>query len=542
MRNRSILLRGAGLGWNLPDGRPLFKDLDLHVGPGRTSLVGANGVGKSTLLRILGGALPPHAGSVSAGGTVLLLPQDLAPLRGGSVASVLELEAPWAAWTRVCAGKAEQRDQDVLADHWDIEERIAEILRAAGLRGLDPDRPCATLSGGEMLRLAFAGLAARDPDFLLLDEPTNHLDAQARDAFLDQIAGWKKGLLVASHDRALLRKMDRILELSEKGLAAYGGGYDDFAAMRLTEERAARAGLEAAEARLARDRRGKREALERQERRSRRGARQAETANMPKILLGARKRRAEGTASRLRDVHSRRVEASEETLLEAKDRVRESATIRIDLGSGPAPARKLLFAAEGVNLALPQGGMLWEEDLDLLMRGEERVALTGPNGSGKSTLIRMITGACPPSRGRVSLGTDRIRVLGQELDFLDPVLTVLDNVRAFARAGLAEHDLRIRLGRFRFEGDAAFKPAGALSGGERMRAALACLLAGDDMPQLLILDEPTNNLDFAAREALESSLSGFRGGLLAVSHDREFLEALGVDREARLERRFRGNS
>jgi ATPase subunit of ABC transporter with duplicated ATPase domains len=526
MRKPPAILRGAGLGWNLPDGRPLFKDLNLHIVPGRTALVGPNGAGKSTLLRILGGIQPPHAGSVSAGGTVLLLPQDLAPFRQGPVAAALGLEAPWEAWTRVRQGRAGERDEDILAGHWDIEERITGILRAAGLPGLDPDRSCGTLSGGEMLRLAFAGLAAREPDFLLLDEPTNHLDAWARDAFLDQMAGWRKGLLIVSHDRALLRRTDRILDLSGNGLAAYGGGYDDYAGMRRTEEAAARADLAAAEERLARDRRERREALERQEKRSRRGARQAETANMPKLLLGARKRRAEGTASRLRDVHARRVEASEETLLEAKARIRESSALRIDLGSGPAPSRKLLFSAEGVNLALPQGGMLWE-----------RVALTGPNGSGKSAFIRMITGACPPSRGRLDLGTDRIRVLGQEQDILDPARTVLENVRAFARPGLAEHDLRIRLGRFRFEGDAVFRPAGVLSGGERMRASLACLLAGDDMPHLLILDEPTNNLDFDAREALESALSGFRGGLLAVSHDREFLEAIGTDREVRLEGR-----
>jgi ATPase subunit of ABC transporter with duplicated ATPase domains len=537
MRNPPATLRGAGLGWNLPDGRPLFKDLNLHIGPGRTALVGPNGAGKSTLLRILGGLQAPHAGSVSSGGAVLLLPQDLAPFRMGPVAAALGLEAPWTAWTRVCRGMAGEPDEDILAGHWDIEDRIADILRAAGLPGLDPDRSCETLSGGEMLRLAFAGLAAREPDFLLLDEPTNHLDAGARDSFLEQTAGWRKGLLIASHDRTLLRRMDRILELSGKGLAAYGGGYDAFAEVRRTEEAAARADLSAAEERLARDRREKREALERQEKRSRRGARQAETANMPKILLGARKRRAEGTASRLRDVHSRRVEASEETLLDAKEKVRDSAPIRIDLGSGPAPSRKTLFSAEGVNLALPEGAMLWDRDLDFLMRGEERVALTGPNGSGKSAFIRMMTGACPPSRGRVNLGTDRIRVLGQEQDILDPARTVLENVRAFARPGLAEHDLRIRLGRFRFEGDAAFRPAGVLSGGERMRASLACILSGDEMPHLLVLDEPTNNLDFAAREALESSLSGFRGGLLAVSHDRDFLEAIGMDREVRLERR-----
>lgn len=525
-----------GLSWRLPDSRPLFQNLSFQFGSLRTGLVGPNGIGKSVLLKILAGVVVPSSGSVFRPGRVAFLPQDTGYLRAGSVAAALGVEALWRAWSRVADGTAAGEDTDLLSGEWDIEARIHRTLADAGLEGLHPDGSCADLSGGELARLAFAGLAMRNADFILLDEPTNHLDSASRRDFIRTVSRWDKGLVAVSHDRSLLRAMDRIAELSERGLRFHGGGYDFYRKAMEAETEALREAAESAEARLRQADRARREALERQAKRSARAAAAAPDKGLPKLILGMRKRNAEATGARLGRVHAERLEAGKEALREAASRIKESHAVSIDLERAGPPAQKTLLTIQGVNHAFGKGRQLWEEPIDFVLRGGERVALLGANGSGKSVLLRMLLGRLVPDTGRVLPGTGRIGFLDQDAGGLDPGKTVLENLREWARPGIAEHELRIRLGRFRFRDREAFKRVSVLSGGERMRARLACMLAGDNSPDLLLLDEPTNNLDFEAIEALESALAAFPGALLVVSHDGDFLAKLRIGRTLELAR------
>jgi ATPase subunit of ABC transporter with duplicated ATPase domains len=448
----------------------------------------------------------------------------------------LGLSGLWDAWIRVRDGLATPEDLEALQGHWDLEERCAAALARTGLPYLDPDGSCRTLSGGELLRIVFAGALARRADFLILDEPTNHLDAASRAALAELVSGWTGGLLVVSHDRRLLRRMDRMAELSRSGMRLYGGGYDFYRRTREVEDAAAAAAVAAAEAGLRKDRLERQRALERQSKRTARGEKSARDLGLPKIVLGGMKRSAEETTARLGKVHAERVEESREALSRARSRQREEARILMDPAEAAVPAGKILLQAEGVNLSFPDGSALWRSPVDLEIRGPERVGLMGGNGAGKSLLLAMIEGRVRPSCGRVTTGATRLGLLDQSVSFLDGTLSVLGNLRVHADPALPEHELRIRLGRFHFPGPDALKPVSALSGGEKMRAGLACLLASGRELDLLLLDEPTNNLDFAGQEALESALEGYRGALLVVSHDGEFLERIGLDRTVTLER------
>lgn len=529
-------LSAIGLGWSLPDGRPLFENLTFHFAAERIGLVGANGSGKTTLLRILTGGLVPRLGSFTVRGSLALVPQDVDIFRERTVAAALGVPELWSAWIRVRDGNAAPEDLEALQGHWDLEERCLAALARAGLSHLDPDGPCRSLSGGELLRVVCAGALLRQADFLILDEPTNHLDAASRDALAELVSDWKGGLLAVSHDRRLLRRMDRIAELSGSGLRLYGGGYDFYRKTRDGEDAAAAAAVAAAEAGLRKDRLERQRTLERQSKRSARGAKGARDLGLPKIVLGMMKRRAEESTARLGKVHAERLEESREALSLARNRVREETRILMDTAEARVPAGKILLKAEAVNHVFPCGSRLWRHPVDLEIRGPERVGLLGGNGSGKSLLLAMIQGRMRPSHGRVETGSTRLALLDQSVSFLEGSRSVLANLAAHADPALPEHELRIRLGRFHFPGPDALKPVSALSGGERVRAGLACLLASGREVELLLLDEPTNNLDFAGQDALESALEGYRGALLVVSHDGEFLDRIGLDRTLLLER------
>ena len=517
------------VGFASPDGRCLFDNLTLALGAERTGLVGRNGVGKTTLLRLILGELPPTAGEIAVTGKLALLRQVVSHPPGATLADILGVRDALERLDRIERGQGGQGDLE--AADWLLPARLAEALGQMSLGALPLDRPAAQMSGGQATRAALAALLIQEPDLLLLDEPTNNLDAEGREAVSDLLGRWKGGALVISHDRALLRRMDRIVELSGLGAKVYGGDFDLYAARKAEALAVAARDLDEAQRVAARIDRDIQATRERKARKDAAGRRARARGDTPKILLDAKADRAErtgGAQSRLGD--RLRAEAGTD-LAAAEAKVERLRAFGFDLPPSGLAAGKLVLAFEDVAFAWP-GAAPVVKDLSFRLTGPERLAVAGPNGSGKTALIRLATGDLAPTRGRVTRGVEAV-LLDQATGALGEDETLLE---AFVRLnpGATANQAHAALARFLFRNDAARKSVASLSGGERLRAALACALMGTSPPQLIILDEPTNHLDLESIAAVEAALLAYDGALIVVSHDRDFLYAIGVERELRL--------
>ena len=381
------------------------------------------------------------------------------------------------------------------------------------------------------LSLGLAAELLKRPDVLLLDEPTNNPDVDARhklDGALDDFTGC---LLLVSHDRVLLDRMDRIAELRRGEMLFYGGNFNDYMDTVDAAQRVAESNVHNAEQQLKREKRERQQARERAARRAGTAARNVKNAGLPRIVAGKLKRDAQESAGRADEVHAARVSDARARLDDAERALRDDQAIELDLPDTDVPARRTVFAGE--KLQMSRGGRTLFAGVDLTIRGPERVALTGPNGAGKSTLLRIIDGDLTPDDGTIQRADGRVAYLSQRLDLLDRDRTVAESLAGFAPS-LSETRRTHLLARFLFRGSRIHLPVAALSGGERLRATLACVLYAEPAPQLLLLDEPTNNLDLVSVGQLESALTGYQGALVVVSHDERFLAEIGVQRRLRL--------
>ncbi|OON64033.1 ABC transporter ATP-binding protein [Massilia sp. KIM] len=507
----------------LPDGRVLFSDLSEQFDTRRSGLVGRNGAGKSVLARVLAGELAPTSGRCLRQAPVFYLAQHAGQGDAVNVAALAGVGPVLDALARIEAGSTDPADFDAVGEHWDLPQRLAQELARLGLPGLAPDTPASSLSGGQAMRVALAGAALLDPGYLILDEPSNHLDRAARHALIDWLLAWRKGMLVISHDRELLGVMERILELSPQGLRSYGGDFAFYEEARRVEQDSAARQLEEARLALRRDEQARREQRERQDKRQAQGRREGKQANQAAILLGGRKERSEGSSGRLRQQHEAAREEQQRQVVEAAGRVREDAAVRIHAAQASAPAGRRVAALEDVLLPYARAP---HARISLHLGGRQRVGILGPNGCGKSTLLKVLAGELAPLAGERSLPA-RVAWLDQQFATLDPARSTLDQLLALNRS-VGQDMLRTWLVQLGLDAATVQRPTGQLSGGERLKAALACALYAEEPPQLLLLDEPGNHLDLPSLAALEAMLNGFQGALAVVSHDRVFLDRIGL--------------
>jgi len=519
----SFSLQFQGVVWTLPDGQPLWSQpLDMAVGAGTTGIVGANGVGKSVFLQLLLGRLQPTAGTVLRDARLQAVAQEVRGAPGSTVADLAGLAPVLRALERLEAGQGTPEDLLRADGQWDLPARWQRALQALDLGHLPSDGDATRLSGGERMRVALAGAFVCDAEMLVLDEPTNHLDRSARRWLLDQVAARQGAVVVASHDRELLGMVDTIVELSPAGLRRYGGNWALYAAQRAQERAAAQAALDHARTERDRGRKALQREHEAQQRRTAQGHRVGRTANLAPILLGRMKNSAEAHAG---NEHERQRQAREKLDAAVRDAARQApqqAPVALALPESSVPCGKQVLALEQVRAPFAPQGM---PALGGVWNGPVRIAITGPNGCGKSTLLRLVAGQVAPASGRVVRGVRAAWLDQHNAQLLPPHASVLQRLAELG-SPLPEATLRTRLAQLGLDADRVQRPAGVLSGGERIKAALACALWCGEPAQMLLLDEPTNHLDLASAEALQVALQGFTGALLVVSHDLHFLAAL----------------
>ncbi len=512
------------LAWAPPGGSPLFSDLNLAFGPERTGLVGRNGVGKTTLLRLIDGRLTPQGGTVTVKGRVALLRQTVQVDEIETIADLFDATDALALLARAEAGLADA--DDLARADWTMEARMTSALGRLNLDAT-PETRLATLSGGQRTRAGLAALLFEEPDWLILDEPTNNLDREGREAVIDLLAEWRSGAIVVSHDRELLETIDAIVELTTLGATRYGGNWSVYRVRKALELQAVQRELADADKRLTDLARTARQTAERKARSDRAGRASAARGDQPKILLGARKDRAEDTGGEQARLAERRRDQAEGAATTARERIEVLQPLTVTLPPTGLPIGREILALDRVFAGYVPGHPVLT-GLSLRIAGPERVAITGPNGSGKTTLLSLITGALAPTSGRVRLSTPAA-MLDQQVAILDPALSIRDNFRRL-QPDVDENGCRAALARFMFRADAALRIIGDLSGGQRLRAGLACVLGGPTPPPFLIFDEPTNHLDIDSIEAVEAGLRAYDGALLVVSHDEAFLDAIGITR------------
>ncbi|MBB1283901.1 ABC-F family ATP-binding cassette domain-containing protein [Flavisolibacter sp. BT320] len=524
------------LSYQHPNRDVLFDNLQLTVATHqKLALVGNNGVGKSTLLKIITGSLSPSGGKVIREASPYFVPQHFGQYNHLSVAEALQIADKLAALKAILQGQVTEEAMTVLDDDWTIEERCQEALHHWGLDGLDLLQKMGSLSGGQKTKVFLAGIDIHQPKLVLLDEPSNHLDTAGREKLYRFINQTSCTVMVVSHDRKLLNLLDTVCELSSRGITVYGGNFDFYASQKKLEMEALHHDVKSKEKDLRKAKEKSRETLERQQRLDARGKKKQEKAGVPTIMMNTLRNRAEKSTSKLKGVHEEKIDGLFQDLQTLRKELPDVDKMRLGFDHSSLHKGKILCSAQNINFTF-HDQLLWSQNLDLEIRSGERIALKGLNGSGKTTLIRLILGELAPPTGTIYRGIGKSIYIDQDYSLINNHKTVYKQAEGFNTMALQEHEVKIRLDRFLFTKDDWEKPCNALSGGEKMRLMLCCLTISQQAPDLMILDEPTNNLDIQNIEILTAAINDYKGTLVVVSHDDIFLEQVGIERDILLER------
>lgn len=525
-----MMLILQNLAYTLPNGDLLFDDINLIINrQEKIALIGNNGVGKSTLLKILSGNLQPSSGLVKTGSTPYYVPQLFGQYNDYSIAHALQIAYKLKALQEILDGCVTEENMTILDDDWAIEERCKEALIHWKLEGLDLTRKMETLSGGQKTKVLLAGIMIHRPEIILLDEPTNHLDGVSRTMLQDYINSTKSTLMLVSHDRALLNELDTVYELNKRGITIYGGNYDFYAEQKTIESEALNHDLKSKEKVFRKAKETEREAMERQQKLDARGKKKQEKAGLPTISMNTLKNNAEKSTSRMKGIHAEKMGVILQELTQLRSALPDIDKMKMDFDNSALHKGKVLITAKDLNLEY-EGQLLWKQPLNFQVSSGERIVVSGLNGSGKTTLIKIILNELQPQWGTIDRTGVKAIYIDQDYSLIDNQLSVYEQAQHYNSGALQEHEIKIRLSRFLFTKAYWNKTCKALSGGEKMRLMLCSLTISNQAPDMIILDEPTNNLDIQNIEILTAAINEYRGTLLIVTHDEYFLKQLNMER------------
>lgn len=515
-----------------PDLEPLFSGITLNIEQGeKVSLIGRNGGGKSTLLKIMAGILSPSSGDIATSSTPYYIPQHFGQYEEYTIGQALKVADKLDALNKIFAGETDINYYETLNDDWSIEERIKFALDYWKLSQFKSYQQFSLMSGGEKTRAFLAGIHIHQPEIILMDEPTNHLDYTGRELLYNYVKESRATLIVVSHDRSLLNLLNTTIELNNKGINRYGGNYDFYKEIRDNNTEALYNRIEDKERELRAAKKVAREAIERKEKQDARGKKKQIKSGVPRIAMKTIRNRAESSGARLKDVHSDKLSDISMELTKLRQERPDSSKIKISFDSSTLHRGKILIKADEINFHYENGRDLWEEPLTFIIESGDRVAINGDNGGGKSTLIKIILSELEPTEGDIYRADFTHIYADQQYSIIDDDLTLLEQIEKNNDSGAKEHEIRTLLDRFLFSKERWDIKCGKLSGGEKMRLILCTLAVSANTPDVIILDEPTNNLDIDSLDIVTSALQEYKGTLIVVSHDKYFLDEIGVEKE-----------
>ncbi|UUC45208.1 ABC-F family ATP-binding cassette domain-containing protein [Flavobacterium cerinum] len=513
-----------------PNRELLFDDLNWVVNNHeKIALIGNNGVGKSTLFRIITGALQPSGGQCIVDTEPYYIPQIFGQYNQLTVAEALGIDRKLRALSEILSGNVDEDNFTQLNDDWTIEDRCREALTYWKLEDINPEQLMESLSGGQKIKVFLAGITIHQPELVLLDEPSNHLDYESRQLLYDFIKSSTLTMIVISHDRTLLNLLDTTAVLTAASIRVYGGNYDFYAAQKQIENNALHQDIQSKEKALRKAKEKERETLERQQKLDARGKGKQEKSGVARIMLNTMRNKAENSTSKLKSIHAEKIGGIAKELQDLRTTLPDIDKMKIGFGTPGLHKGKLQFKTEGLNHRYDQK-WLWKQNIKFEIVSGDRVVIKGANGSGKTTLINCILGNIQPEKGMIQRTEGKLIYIDQDYSLIDNTITVYEQAQEFNTAALPEHEIKMRLNRFLFTREDWQKSCKSLSGGERMRLLLCGLTIGNQSPDCIILDEPTNNLDIQNIEILMASITEYQGTLIVVSHDMYFLKQINVDK------------
>jgi ATPase subunit of ABC transporter with duplicated ATPase domains len=512
-----------GVAYRQPNKDLLFENINASINTGdKIALIGNNGTGKSTLLRLLAGDLAPSAGTITSNANPYYVPQHFGQYDSCTVAKALGVDKKLNALHKILAGDTSAAQFDLLADDWTIEERCNEAMEYWGLQDINLQRAMVTLSGGQKTKVFLAGIDIHQPGIVLLDEPSNHLDAKSRIILYEYIQKAKHSLVVVSHDRTLLNMLDTVYKLDKKGIHIYGGNYDFYAEQKRIESEALQHDLKSKEKVFRKAKETERETMERQQKLDARGKKKKEKAGVPTIAMNTLRNNAEKSTARIKAVHTGKLDSLSREIGELRNQLPGIDKMRISFDDSTLHTGKILVSGTVLNYHL-HDRPLWKQGLTIEIASGDRIAIKGDNGSGKTTLLKLILGQVEPTEGTIRRNSLQTVYIDQDYSIVNSKLSLYEQAQQFNSGALPGHEIKNQLNRFLFTKEFWDKPCNTLSGGERMRLCLCCLSIYSKAPDMIILDEPTNNLDMQNIEILTMAISEYKGTLVVVSHDAYFL-------------------
>ncbi|MCQ2562486.1 MAG: ATP-binding cassette domain-containing protein [Alphaproteobacteria bacterium] len=378
-------------------------------------------------------------------------------------------------------------------------------------------------SGGEQQMFALMRAFESDADVLLLDEPTNNLDSDAKQVFFSQLNAYPHGAVIVSHDRELLQQVDKIVELQNGKLKVYGGNYDFYLEQKQIESDNLYSKYTNTQKSIARLNNSLNIAQNTRQHHEYKQQKEIASSRRSRLEQNALKGKSIETEAKKRSIIQKKLDEQIRSQKSLSEQMRNE-TIKIPVPNKPFYSKELVQIAD---LCFAYNDKLIFHNFSLSLYGGQRVHLVGKNGSGKSTLLKLIYGALKPQSGTIKTFS-KIAHINQDLSNLDKNKNIIENIMTVS--GCLKHDAHMIAANFGFRGDASMQKVGTLSGGELLKATLAAILGGNNQPDLLILDEPTNNLEIKSISILEDALNQYRGAILLVSHDEMFVKNINIDK------------